>query len=226
VPGAVGAWRRSAVMAVGGYLTDTMAEDMELTYRIRRAGWRINADTETLGYTEAPATFRAFFRQRFRWAYGTLQCLWKHRGALFRYGWFGRLAIPAVWVFQVLFQALGPLVDLKVVWTLLDFCYSWATMGALHQDWQPLPGITRLVLEVGFFYGIFFGVDLIGAFVAYRLDREKYRDLWWLFWQRFVYRQVMYAVLWKSVVTAIKGKRQGWGKVERKGTVRFEARPA
>ena len=224
VPGAVGAWRRSAVVAVGGYLTDTMAEDMELTYRLRRAGWRIDADTETLGYTEAPANFRAFFRQRFRWAYGTLQCLWKHRGALFRYGWFGGLAIPAVWVFQVVFQAIGPLVDLKVLWTLVDFCYSWATMGALHQDWQPLPGITRLVLEVGFFYGIFFGVDLIGAFVAYHLDRERYRDLWWLFWQRFVYRQLMYAVLWKSVVTAIKGKRQGWGKVERKGTVQLEAR--
>jgi len=226
VPGAVGAWRRSAVLAVGGYLADTMAEDMELTYRLRRAGWRITADTETLGYTEAPATFQAFFRQRFRWAYGTLQCLWKHRGALFRYGWFGGLAIPAVWVFQVLFQALGPLVDLKVVWTLIDFAYSWATMGALHQDWQPLPGITRLVLEVGFFYGIFFGVDLVGALIAYRLDREKYRDLWWLFWQRFVYRQLMYAVLWKSVVTAIKGKRQGWGKLERKGTVRLAVRTA
>ena len=226
VPGAVGAWRRSAVLAVGGYLNDTMAEDMELTYRLRRAGWRITADTETLGFTEAPATFKAFFRQRFRWAYGTLQCLWKHRGALFRYDWFGGLAIPAVWVFQVLFQALGPLVDLKVVWTLVDFGYSWATMGALHQDWQPLPGITRLVLEVGFFYGIFFGVDLVGAFIAYRLDREKYRDLWWLFWQRFVYRQLMYAVLWKSVVTAIKGKRQGWGKLERKGTVRLAARTA
>jgi cellulose synthase/poly-beta-1,6-N-acetylglucosamine synthase-like glycosyltransferase/peptidoglycan/xylan/chitin deacetylase (PgdA/CDA1 family)/spore germination protein YaaH len=226
VPGAVGAWRKSAVVGVGGYQTDTMAEDMELTYRIRRAGWRITADVETLGYTEAPATFRAFFRQRFRWAYGTLQCLWKHRGALFRYGWFGSLAIPAVWIFQVLFQALGPLVDLKVLWTLADFGYSWATMGALHQDWQPLPGITRLVLEVGFFYGIFFGVDLIGAFVAYWLDRERYRDLWWLFWQRFVYRQLMYAVLWKSVVTAVKGKRQGWGKLERKGTVQLTETPA
>jgi cellulose synthase/poly-beta-1,6-N-acetylglucosamine synthase-like glycosyltransferase/peptidoglycan/xylan/chitin deacetylase (PgdA/CDA1 family)/spore germination protein YaaH len=221
VPGAVGAWRKSAVAAVGGYHTDTMAEDMELTYRIRRAGWRITADVETLGFTEAPATFGAFFRQRFRWAYGTLQCLWKHRGALFRYGWFGGLAVPAVWIFQVLFQALGPLVDLKVAWTVLDFVHSWATMGALNQDWQPLPGITRLVLEVGFFYGVFFGVDLIGALVAYWLDRERYRDLWWLFWQRFVYRQLMYAVLWKSVVTAIKGKRQGWGKLERRGTVQL-----
>ncbi len=219
VPGAVGAWRKSAVLAAGGYLRDTMAEDMELTYRLRRAGWRIVADPETVGWTEAPATFRMFFRQRFRWAYGTLQVLWKHRGVLLRYGWFGWVAVPAVWVFQVLFQALGPLVDLKLLWTGADFLYSWGTLGTLGGDWDPLPGILRLLLVVGFLYGIFFVVDLIGALVAYWLDRENPRDLWWLFWQRFVYRQLMYAVLWKSVVTALKGKRHGWGKVERKGTV-------
>jgi glycosyltransferase involved in cell wall biosynthesis len=226
VPGAVGAWRKSAVVAAGGYLRDTMAEDMELTYRLRRDGWRITADPETVGYTEAPATFRMFFRQRFRWAYGTLQCVWKHRGALFRYGWFGWVAIPAVWIFQVFFQALGPLVDLKMLWSAADFLSSWTTMGGLISDWAPLPGYTRALLEVGFLYGLFFAVDLVGAAIAYRLDRENPRDLWWLFWQRFVYRQMMYAVLWKSVVMAIKGKRQGWGKVDRTGAVRVAARPA
>ena len=225
VPGAVGAWRKSAVVAVGGYLRDTMAEDMELTYRLRRAGWRITADPETVGWTEAPATLRMFFRQRFRWTYGTLQCVWKHRGALFRYGWFGWMAIPAVWLFQVFFQALGPVVDLKLLWSAGDFLYSWATMGRLVSDWQPLPGILRLLEVVGFLYALFFAVDLIAAAIAYRLDREDPRDLWWLFLQRFVYRQMMYAVLWKSVVTAVKGKRQGWGKLDRTGAVRVAARP-
>ena len=221
VPGAVGAWRKSAVVAAGGYLRDTMAEDMELTYRLRRDGWRITADQETFGYTEAPATLRMFFRQRFRWTYGTLQCVWKHRGALFRYGWFGWVAIPAVWIFQVFFQALGPLVDLKLLWSAGDFLYSWATTSRLVSDWQPTPGIYRLLLVVAFLYALFFVVDLIAAAVAYRLDREDPRDLWWLFLQRFVYRQMMYAVLWKSVVTAVKGKRQGWGKLDRTGAVRF-----
>jgi cellulose synthase/poly-beta-1,6-N-acetylglucosamine synthase-like glycosyltransferase len=225
VPGAVGAWRKRAVVAAGGYLRDTMAEDMELTYRLRRAGWRITTDPETVGYTEAPATLRMFFRQRFRWTYGTLQCVWKHRGALFRYGWFGWMAIPAVWVFQVFFQALGPLVDLKLLWSAVDFLRSWATMGRFFSDWTPLPGFTRNLLEVAFLYALFFAVDLVGAAIAYRLDREDKRDLWWLFWQRFVYRQMMYAVLWKSVVMAIKGKRQGWGKVDRKGSVRMAGAP-
>jgi len=226
VPGAVGAWRKSAVIAAGGYLRDTMAEDMELTYRLRRDGWRITADQETVGYTEAPATLRMFFRQRFRWTYGTLQCVWKHRGALFRYGWFGWVAVPAVWLFQVVFQALGPVVDLKLLWSAGDFLFSWATMGRLVSDWQPLPGITRLLVVVGFLYALFFVVDLVAAAIAYRMDREDPRDLWWLFWQRFVYRQMMYAVLWKSVVMAVKGKRQGWMKLDRTGTVRVEARPA
>ena len=99
-------------------------------------------------------------------------------------------------------------------------------MGGLISDWAPLPGYTRDLLEVGFLYGLFFAVDLIGAAIAYRLDRERPRDLWWLFWQRFVYRQLMYAVLWKSLVMALKGKRQGWGKVDRAGSVRVAARPA
>ncbi len=219
VPGAVGAWRRSAVLAVGGYLTDTMAEDMELTWRLRRAGWHITADAEPAGYTEAPDTLRAFYTQRFRWAYGSLQCLWKHRGTLFHYGWFGWLAVPTVWLFQVLFQTLGPLVDLKVLTTLGAFLYSSLTKAALTQDWQPLPQITRVLIETLFFYGIFFGVDLVGSAIAILLDRERLSQLWWLFWQRFVYRQLMYAVLWKSAVTALKGKPQGWGKLARKGTV-------
>jgi cellulose synthase/poly-beta-1,6-N-acetylglucosamine synthase-like glycosyltransferase/peptidoglycan/xylan/chitin deacetylase (PgdA/CDA1 family) len=226
VPGAVGAWRKSAVLTAGGWLRDTMAEDMELTYRLRRDGWRITADPETVGYTEAPATLRMFFRQRFRWSYGTLQCVWKHRGALFHYGWFGWLAIPAVWVFQVFFQALGPVVDLKLLWSFVDFARMWLAMGGLISDWTPLPGYTRNLLEVAFLYAFFFAVDLVAAAIAYRMDREDPRDLWWLFWQRFVYRQMMYAVLWKSIVMAVKGKRQGWMKVDRTGAVQVGKRPA
>ena len=62
-----------AVLQAGGYTTDTMAEDMDLTWRIRRIGWRIETDTHAIGYTEAPDSFKPLFKQRFRWAFGTLQ---------------------------------------------------------------------------------------------------------------------------------------------------------
>src|SRR5207237_800481 len=143
VPGAVGAWRRAAIVEAGGYTTDTMAEDMDLTWRIRRMGWRIETDSDAVGYTEAPDSFSALFRQRFRWAFGTLQCLWKHRRAVGRYGWFGTVMLP----------------------------------------------------------------------------------LLWLFWQRFLYRQLMYAVLLKSLKTAASGIRAGWGKLDRKGTVDLMIEP-
>jgi peptidoglycan-N-acetylglucosamine deacetylase len=91
--------------------------------------------------------------------------------------------------------------------------------GRLDQDWQPLPQAMASLYLVGFMYAFFFVVELIGAIVAFRLDREDNRVLVWLFWQRFLYRQLMYAVLLKSVKTALSGIRAGWGKLERKGTV-------
>ncbi len=219
VPGAVGAWRREAILQAGGYTTDTMAEDMDLTWRIRRIGWRIETDSDAIGYTEAPDSFRALFRQRFRWAFGTLQCLWKHRRALGRYGWFGRLALPSMWLFQVAFQALSPLIDLEILWTLANVVSTWWWRGWLSKDWQPLPQALTSLYVIGFMYAFFFVVELIGSAVAFKLDREDGRVLVWLFWQRFLYRQLMYAVLLKSLKTAASGIRAGWGKLERKGTV-------
>ena len=218
VPGAVGAWRRLAIAQAGGYTTDTMAEDMDLTWRIRRIGWRIETDSAALGYTEAPDSFVALFRQRFRWAFGTLQCLWKHRRAVGRYGWFGRVMLPSLWLFQVVFQVLSPLVDVQILWTLSNVVRAYLR-GRLDQDWQPFPQAMSSLYLVGFMYGFFFVVELLGSIVAYRLDREDPRVLVWLFWQRFLYRQLMYAVLLKSLKTALSGIRTGWGKLDRKGTV-------
>ncbi|MEA2766005.1 MAG: peptidoglycan-N-acetylglucosamine deacetylase, partial [Gemmatimonadaceae bacterium] len=226
VPGAVGAWRREAIVDAGGYTTDTMAEDMDLTWRIRRAGWRVETDSTAVGYTEAPDTFGGLFRQRFRWAFGTLQCLWKHRGALGRYGWFGRLALPSLWIFQIAFQVLSPLIDLQILWTLGNVAVNWGSRGFLTRDWQPLPQSLTSLYVIGFMYAFFFVVELVGSLVAFKLDREDSRVLVWLFWQRFLYRQLMYAVLLKSLKTALSGIRAGWGKLERKGTVQVLAEPA
>ncbi|MEO6259859.1 MAG: glycosyltransferase [Thermoanaerobaculia bacterium] len=224
VPGAVGAWRREAILQAGGYTTDTMAEDMDLTWRIRRIGWRIDTESSAFGYTEVPDRFGSLFRQRFRWAFGTLQCLWKHRRAIGRYGWFGRVMLPALWLFQIVFQVLSPLIDLQILWAIIGALHAWLR-GQLNHDWQPLPQAMTSLYLIGFMYAFFFVVELIGSLVAFRLDREDPKVLVWLFWQRFLYRQLMYAVLLKSVKTAASGIRTGWGKLERKGTVDFAERP-
>ncbi len=225
VPGAVGAWRKSAVEAVGGFVSDTLAEDMDLTWRLRRAGWRIENDTTALGFTEAPDSLPTLYRQRFRWSFGTLQCLWKHRGALGRVGWFGRLALPTLWVFQIGFPILSPIIDLQVLVTLVMFVQNWLTRALLTQDWQPLPNAVESLSTVGFLYLFFFLLELLGAGIAIGIERERKRLLWWLFWQRFVYRQVMYAVVWRAVRTAITGRLAGWGKLERKNTAVLDEVP-
>ncbi len=198
VPGAVGAWRRRAMEEAGGYLPDTLAEDTDLTLRVRRLGYRIEAENDALAWTEAPDTLVTLSRQRFRWAFGTLQCLWKHRDALFRprYGALGMVALPTMWLFQIAFQALSPIVDLTILWAALK--------GNLA--------------TVFYYYALFLFVETLGAWVALRMDRENPRLLLWIFWQRFAYRQLMYYVLARSLFTAIRGNRVGWGKLERKGT--------
>ena len=222
VPGAVGAWRREAVMQASGYTVDTMAEDMDLTWRIRRIGWKIETDSTAIGFTEAPDSFRALYKQRFRWAFGTLQCLWKHRRAVGRYGWFGKVMLPALWLFQVAYQVISPLVDLQILWSVGSVTQAW--IASQHSmEVQTLPHAIGKLYLILFMYAFFFVVELVGSAVAFKLDKEDGRMLVWLFWQRFLYRQLMYAVLLKSIKTAISGIRAGWGKLERKGTVEMAA---
>ena len=171
-------------------------------------------------------TVSTLFRQRFRWSLGTLQCLWKHRDALGRYGCFGRLMLPAQWLFQVALQALSPLVDLQVLWVLGTTASAWLDRGLHGRDWQPLPEAVAALYQVGFMYAFFVLVELVGALVAFRLDRERLRPLWSLAGQKFVYRQLMYLVLLKSIRTALQGIRAGWGKADRKGTALPGGSPA
>jgi cellulose synthase/poly-beta-1,6-N-acetylglucosamine synthase-like glycosyltransferase/peptidoglycan/xylan/chitin deacetylase (PgdA/CDA1 family) len=218
VPGAVGAWRRELIERCGGFSPETLAEDQDLTLAIRKLGYKIGYEEKAIGWTEAPDKLALLARQRFRWAYGTLQCLWKHRDALFRrkYGALGFIAIPNVWIFQILFPLISPIMDLILIYTLLS--------SALYRIEQPADFSFTNVRQVVFYYALFLAVDWCAAGFAFLLERrERWRLLWWLFLQRFCYRQVMYYVMIKSVATAVRGAVVGWGKLERKATV--EAQP-
>ncbi|MEK6334363.1 MAG: glycosyltransferase [Acidobacteriota bacterium] len=218
VPGAVGAWRKELIEKCGGFSDDTLAEDQDLTLRIRKLGYKIGYEEAAIGWTEAPQTLRMLARQRFRWAYGTLQCLWKHRDALFRprYGALGFVAMPNVWIFQVLFPLISPIMDLILVYTLISNGLDWLQ--------QPTGYRFTNMQQVLFYYALFLAVDWLAAGFAFMLERkERWSLLWWLFLQRFCYRQVMYYVMVKSVATAVRGAVVGWGKLERKATV--EAQP-
>jgi len=218
VPGAVGAWRRDLVEKAGGFTSDTLAEDQDLTLRIRRLGYKIGYEETAIAWTEAPDNLRALAKQRFRWAYGTLQCMWKHLDALFRprYGTLGFIATPNVWIFQILFPLISPVMDLMLVYTLIS---------AGLDRWQQPSGYSSTNLQqVLFYYALFLAIDWVSACFAFILEkRERWSLLWWLFLQRFCYRQVMYYVMLKSVAMAVRGPLVGWGTLERKATA--EAQP-
>ena len=121
VPGALSAWRAEAHRrAPADSRADTVAEDTDLTIAIRRVGWRIAYDEEAIGWTEAPETAAALIRQRFRWTFGTLQSFWKHRDTLGRprYGTLGWIALPNIFLFQLLLPLFSPVIDLLFLGSL------------------------------------------------------------------------------------------------------------
>ncbi|MDB5477413.1 MAG: polysaccharide deacetylase [Phenylobacterium sp.] len=217
VPGAVGAWRREALEKLGGYPADTLAEDQDLTLAAQRAGWRVEFDPDARAYTEAPETVAGLLKQRFRWSFGTLQCIWKHRAGLFdlKHPVLGFLALPQIWVFQILLTAIAPLVDLAIVWSLIASIYSWA----FHwREWSP----DDLVRPLSYWAAFIF-LDLSAGALGMALERRApWGDVLWMPVQRFGYRQLMYSVVVRSLDAALNGARVGWGKLERRATAAME----
>ncbi len=214
VPGAVGAWRRSLVEAAGGFTADTLAEDADLTLRLRRLGYSIAYDDEAIALTEAPDTVRGFLRQRYRWMFGTLQAAWKHVGVLFRprYGSLGFVALPNIFIFQILFPLLSPVMDLLMIFTVVS--------SAVERWQHPAEASADNLLRVLFYYALFLAIDFLASTLAFALERREDRSLLlWIFPQRFFYRQLMYYVAIKSLLASLRGAAVGWTSVERKATV-------
>ncbi|GAC1444186.1 MAG: glycosyltransferase [Mycobacteriales bacterium] len=200
VPGAAGAFRRQAVTDAGGLSTDTLAEDTDITMSILRAGYRVVHEERARAWTEAPSSITDLWRQRWRWGYGTLQCIWKHKGAVRqggparRLGWFG---LPYMLIAQVILPVLAPLLDV------------FAIHGVL----------TGSASKVAVIWVAYLALQLAAAAYALRLDKETLRPLWALPLQQFFYRQLIYLVVIQSVVSALDGAHLPWHKLQRTGEI-------
>ena len=199
VPGAIGAFRREALRDVGGVSEDTLAEDTDLTMALWRADWRVVYEETAVAWTEVPTSLRQLWRQRYRWGYGTLQAMWKHRRAVIARGSdgrFGRRGLTYLALFQVLLPLLAPVIDL------------FALYGILFQNPMESAGVWLAYL----------GIQVVCAGYALRLDGERMRTLWTLPFQLFAYRQLMYLVVIQSVVALLLGARLKWHRIQRSGT--------
>jgi cellulose synthase/poly-beta-1,6-N-acetylglucosamine synthase-like glycosyltransferase len=208
VPGALGAWRAEAMQAAGGISADTVAEDTDLTIAIRRRGWRILYDDQAVAHTQAPETARELVRQRLRWTYGTMQAVWKHRDTLGRrrYGTLGWIALPNIFLFQILLPLFSPVIDLLFAATLLLWGLAQFRATQIQQLWTKDDVVRSLI-----FFAAFMLIDLLTCAVAFALEkREDWTLLAPLLPQRFYYRQMMYWVLFRSLMQAAKGHAVGW----------------
>lgn len=199
VPGAISAIRKSAIDDAGGLSLETLAEDTDLTLTLHKRGQRMVYVPEAIAWTEAPESVATLARQRFRWAYGTLQCLWKHRDMVFNWhyralGWF---SLPSVWFFQIILVAITPMVDLFLLASLPFGAWS-----------AVLP-----------FVIVFLSMDVLLATLACIIERESIFVAWRILPMRLIYRPMLSYVIWKALFRAVKGALVGWGKLERTASV-------
>lgn len=206
VPGAIGAFRKSAVFKAGGFTYDTLAEDCDLTMRILKQGYIIKNCAEAIAYTEAPETLNMLLKQRFRWSFGVIQSFWKNRSALFnkKYKFFGMVGMPNILIFQIILPLFSPLADLMMIIGLFG----------------DKPG------KIITYYVAFVLIDFLVAILAFWMEKEDYKKLVYIIPQRFVWRQLMYYILFKAIRKAVKGELSGWGTLKRTGSVSMKVTPA
>ncbi|MFD7967789.1 glycosyltransferase [Streptomyces clavifer] len=200
IPGAVGAFRREALDRIGGMSEDTLAEDTDVTMGLHRDGWRVVYAEDARAWTEAPESVQQLWSQRYRWSYGTMQAIWKHRRAVIERGpsgRFGRVGLPFVSLFMVVAPLLAPLIDVFLLYGLV-----FGPTGKTVAAW----------------FGVLM-VQAVCAAYAFRLDRERMTHLISLPLQQILYRQLMYVVLLQSWITALTGGRLRWQKLRRTGVV-------
>jgi cellulose synthase/poly-beta-1,6-N-acetylglucosamine synthase-like glycosyltransferase/peptidoglycan/xylan/chitin deacetylase (PgdA/CDA1 family) len=219
VPGAIGCWRVSAVREAGGYHLDTVAEDADLTMALLRRGYRVEYEDLALAYTEAPTNANGLMRQRFRWSFGILQAVYKHRGVVARKGALGWVALPNIVIFQILLPLVSPLIDIMfavgTIWYLIQKHF--------HPDSTDPASFHKLVA----FFFAFLVIDFIASAIAFALERRRDDDkedvllLSQVWLQRFAYRQLFSIVLFKTLKRALEGRRFAWDKLERTAAVNY-----
>ncbi|HVW32848.1 MAG TPA: glycosyltransferase [Acidimicrobiia bacterium] len=199
VPGAAGAFRVAAVRQVGGYQSDTVVEDADLTTALQRAGWRIPYEPGAVAWTEAPESLADVVRQRRRWSYGTVQVVAKHRGAMLEpeAGNIGLVGLPWNLLSSVLLPALGPFADL------------WLVVLVLTGQWGVAAGVLLVAVVA----------DLVVSALAVAADGERWSLVALAPLLRLLWRPLQLAVVIRSVRRWAVGADQAWDKVGRYDTV-------
>ena len=214
ISGAFGMFKRSAVVAVGGYAHDTVGEDMELVVKLhryfleRKLPYQISFVPDPVAWTECPESTKILGRQRDRWQRGLFEVLSRHRVMLFnpRYGRIGMFAFPYFYFLEM----LGPAIEIPGYFAFL-IAIIWGSVSYTYM---------LAFFVVAFVFGIALSLFSVALEELTFRRYPRTRDLFQLFFlaviENFGYRQL--TIYWRihGFVSALR-KVQGWGKMERKG---------
>ncbi|MFG6531955.1 MULTISPECIES: glycosyltransferase [unclassified Sulfitobacter] len=209
VPGAIGAWRTTALMEAGIFSTETLTEDADMTMAIIRSKYKVLYEDRAIARTEVPASLTALMTQRLRWSLGMMQAGWKHLGATMEGRALGLVALPDLAVFGYLMPLLAPLADLFIVILIVEFVTDLGTAD------EHAKVITNPLLIA---YLMLPALEMLSAISAFRLDAPEDRRLLLLLpLQRLFYRQILYLSVIRAVWRAATGSLANWGRMTRVG---------
>jgi cellulose synthase/poly-beta-1,6-N-acetylglucosamine synthase-like glycosyltransferase len=196
VPGPVGMFRREALEEVGGYDTDTFAEDADLTLKVMSAGWRVEYEDQAIAWSEAPERWMDLAQQRYRWTRGILQSIRKRKGLFLR-------PFPdfPLWVstVQLGFEAL--------VWPVMNvFAHLFFAIVALMFGAGELIVYWMILLTL---------LDLVAALVTVSMEEESLSLVPMALIYRFVFILFLDVVKMFATIEELFRLDMGWGKLER-----------
>ncbi|MBA3854614.1 MAG: glycosyl transferase [Gemmatimonas sp.] len=214
ISGAFGLFRKEYLLAIDGYKTGNVTEDMDLVVRLHRY-LRENGIAATMpfipdpvAWTEVPTSTKVLSRQRERWHRGLIGTLWTHRTMLFnpRYGSIGMLAVP----FYLFGEMLAPVVEL-VGWLALLLGLA---LGAVD------PGFAALFFAVAIGYGTFLSIWAVVleevSFKRYRRRRDFWKLIGFALVEGLGYRQMTVFYRLQSFWKHVRGV-ESWGAMTRQG---------
>ncbi len=213
VPGAIGAWRTDAVRRGGLYPINTVAEDADLTMNLLEQNYKVIYEDSALAFTEAPVTAKGLMRQRFRWSFGILQAVFKHKQAVRTNRAMGLFALPNILIFQILLPLVSPFIDIMFLAGLGS--YLWQRY--FHPEAASASNFEKLLT----YFVTFLIIDFVTSALAFSLERRHPASkgdgllLFHIWLQRFSYRQLFSLVLFKTLKRAIDGRPFNWDKLER-----------
>ncbi|MEP3527733.1 MAG: glycosyltransferase [Sulfitobacter sp.] len=217
VPGAIGAWRTTALMEAGIFSTETLTEDADMTMAMLRSDYQVIYEDRAVATTEAPTPLKALMTQRLRWSLGMVQAGWKHFGAIAERRNLGLIALPDLAIFGYLMPLMAPLADLFLVILLIEFFMNF---GAGEQDYAALMTNPLLIA-----YLALPALEVLSAVIAFRFDpKEDRRLLFLLPLQRICYRQVLYICVIRALWRAATGSLASWGRMTRMGYIYDQAK--